>query len=76
MVEFFVDRGAALTAMNQVLWVCQPYFFISIQDGLTPLHLACRYDHGEIVRFLLFRGAHVEIRTRDVSQTRLLIARC
>lgn len=42
----------------------------SIQNGLTPLHLACLHDHEKLATFLLSKGANVDIQTnvrQDIS---------
>jgi len=31
------------------------------QDGVTPLHLACRYNSGDVTQYLLFRQADVNV---------------
>jgi len=33
----------------------------SSQDGVTPLHLACRYNSGDVTQYLLFRQADVNV---------------
>jgi len=31
------------------------------QDGVTPLHLACRYNSGDVTQYLLSRQADVNV---------------
>eukprot|EP00946_MAST-07B_sp_MAST-7B-sp1_P002108 g2108.t1 len=46
----------------------------SKDTGDTPLHLATRGDHVEIVALLLSKGAYVDVRNRPLGHTALHIA--
>ena len=38
--------------------------FLYLQDGFTPLHVACRYGHEKIVEMLVTGGADVNVKNR------------
>ena len=36
-------------------------FYVSLQNGDTPLHIACRQRHTVIIRYLLSNGADITL---------------
>ncbi len=52
------------------------YFFIlSVQNGITPLHVASKRGNTNMVHLLLDRGAHIDAKTR-VSNNLLALLFC
>ena len=47
-------------------YTCCHYYFPPVQDGFTPLHVACEGGHKLIVDILLKNGANVNV-TMTVS---------
>ena len=62
-----------LNSFSFVFHYVKPKFclFISLQKGLTALHIACREGNMEVVSELLRRGANIEVTTKVCTQLKL-----
>lgn len=50
--------------------------FVPSQRGVTPLHLACRHGHTQVVRLLIDHGGDVNLPSRGGVCSLHLAARC
>ncbi|KAJ5135080.1 uncharacterized protein N7515_004358 [Penicillium bovifimosum] len=59
IVEMLVDRGASLNSLmyqdHQYSWTMFPFM------RETPLHIAVAYNRHDVIRYLIHKGANVEI---------------